>query len=181
MFERLKEHPVFMIIGAFIGLAGVVIGVLSLIEPVYMWVTDGKVCGFYSETESKQKYEWNECANPNKIIGYQYTEIVTKSSGWVSGGRDQNWHCTNVKREKERAVGQSIVWSKPNSSERVRKDLLGHVTYNYNCSIEAKWGPIFQVERWPGCGKAKSISVSVTKESSCFDLSKRVGWKWKWQ
>jgi len=179
--NRLKDHPSFTIVGAVAAVAAVVVALLSLIEPAYALVTDLEVCGYTEITEVTYPHKWNECENPNKIIGYRFSETVTQNSGWVDGGHDQNWHCTNVKREKERAVSESIVWSNQRSSEQHRKDIAGHVTYKYHCSIDAKWGPIYQVERWEGCGEAPPVSTTVKKPKTCFDKTKRIGWKWKWQ
>ena len=104
MFDKLKDHPIFSIIGAVGAIAGIVFGLLSLTEPKYLVVTDGKICGFSQETKTTKPHQWKECQNPNVVTGYKFSEKVSKSSGRISGGRDQNWHCTNVKREKERAV-----------------------------------------------------------------------------
>jgi hypothetical protein len=181
MFKTIKDHPVFAVIGAIAALIGIVVGVLSLIEPKYAYVTNGSLCGYINRIETTQPYKWKECENLNKVTGYRFSETVSKSSGRVSGGKDQNWHCTNVKREKERAVGQSIVWSNQKSSESSKKDGWGHVTYKYHCSIDAKWDPVYKVERWEGCGEAEPVEVTIQKEKSCFDKSKRIGWKWKWE
>ncbi len=181
MLDTIKDHPVFSIIGAVASVAGILVGILSLTEPQYALVTDGSVCGFSTIIETTRPHQWKECPNPNKVTGYRYEETVTKSSGRVSGGRDQNWHCTNVKREKERAVGQSIVWSNQRSSEDSDKDWKGHVTYKYHCTIDAKWGPVYKVERWEGCGEAGVVETSVQKPLSCLDERNRIGWKWKWQ
>lgn len=115
MFKSLKNHPIFAIIGAIAAIAGIVFGILALIKPEYALVTSGEKCGWAEEVVTEQVHQWNECENPNKVTGYQFTEQVSQSSGWVGGGKDQNWHCTNVKRAKERAVGQSIVWSNKKS------------------------------------------------------------------
>jgi hypothetical protein len=181
MWEKLKDHPVFSVIGAIAAIGGLAFSALALTEPEYAKVTDGTVCGYAERTESSQPYQWNACENPNKVTGYRYSERVSKSSGWVSGGKDQNWHCTNVKREKERAVGQSIVWSKQKSSEQPDKDLLGHAKYKYHCAIDAQWGPIYAVERWEGCGEAAAVTKTVADAKTCHDETQRIGWKWKWQ
>jgi hypothetical protein len=174
----LKDHPIFAVIGAITAIAGVVLAGLSLAEPRYELVTDESVCGAYEE--SVKTHKWNECQNPHKVIGYRYNEPVSKSSGRVSGGKDKNWHCTNVKREKERAVGQSIVWSNEKASEEPpHKDGWGHVTYKYHCTIDAHWDPIYAIERWEGCGEAPATALK--KPKTCYDTTKRIGWKWKWE
>lgn len=181
MFAKLKDHPIFTIIGAITAIIGIVIGVLSLIEPMYAKVTDGNVCGYSEKTETSQPYKWKECENPHKVTGYRFSETVSKSSGKVGGGKDENWHCTNVKREKEKAVGQSIVWSNQRSSQESDKDWKGHVTYKYHCTIDAKWGPIYKIERWEGCGEAPAVTRTIKDPKTCYDKTKKVGWKWKWE
>lgn len=181
MFSKLNDHPVFAVIGAVGAIIGIVIGVLSLTEPMYAKVTDGGICGFSVKTETTRPHKWKECENPNTVTGYKFSEEVSKSSGKVRGGKDQNWHCTNVKREKENAVGQSIVWSNQRSSEESDKDGWGHVTYKYQCTIDAKWGPIYNVERWEGCGEAAPVTRIIEEAKTCYDETKRISWKWKWE
>lgn len=181
MFEKLNGLPVFAIIGAIAAIGGIVIGILGLTEPMYAEVTNGKICGYSKIVETTRPHKWKECANPNKVTGYKYHETVSKSSGWVGGGHDQKWHCANVKQEEEKAVGQSIVWSNQKSSEEHHKDFLGHVTYKYHCTIDAKWGPIYQVERWKGCGEADPVTHVIKEPRTCYDTTKRIGWKWRWQ
>jgi len=181
MLKKLAQHPIFAVIGGVIAVVGVATGVLSLTKPEYKRVTDGNICGYSERQITSRPHQYKECENPNKVAGYRYAETVSKSSGWVSGGHDQQWHCTNVMREKEAAVGQSIVWGQPQSSESSRKDWKGHVTYKYHCSIEAKWGPIYVVERWEGCGAADPVTKTVREPKTCYDESQRIGWKWQWQ
>jgi hypothetical protein len=181
LFEKLNDHPLFAIIGAIGVVVGIITGVLSLTEPTYAKVTDGRICGYTERTETSKPYKWNECENPSKVTGYRYHETISKSSGRVGGGFDQNWHCTNVKREKEKAVGQSIIWSNQKSTEKSEKDDWGHVTYKYHCTIDAAWGPIYKVERWESCGEAAAVIQVIKEEKTCYDKTKRVGWKWKWE
>jgi hypothetical protein len=179
--RKLKDHPIFSIVGAVAAIAGVVYGGLSMVKPEYPLVTSGETCGYSEERISRRPHPWKECPNPSKVIGYQYSERVTQGSGWVDGGRDPEWHCTNVKREKERAVGQSIVWSNQETSQASRKDLFGHVEYRYDCTVDAKWGPIYAVERWEGCGEEQAITSLIRKPKTCYDETHRIGWKWSWE
>ena len=180
MFAKLKAHPAITVIGATGALVGIIVSILSLTEPKYATVTDSLVCGSEEEKQTTRPHRWKECRNPTKEMGYKFTEIVSKSSGWVGRGKDPNWHCTNVKREKERAVRQSIKWSHLESSEESRKE-WGKVTYKYHCTLEAKWGPIYKIERWEGCGEAEPVIISVQKPRTCIDENQRIGWKWKWE
>ena len=177
--EVLKDHPAFAVIGALVAVVGAIVGVLSLIEPEYKLVTDEGVCGATEETKMVRVHQWNECENPNTIVGYKFSETVSQSSGRVGGGRDQNWHCTNVKRAKEAAVGQSIIWSNQRSSEESSRSWDGHVTYKYHCTIDARWGPIYARERWSGCGEAPLQPEKTKRPKTCYDQTQRIGWKWK--
>lgn len=181
MFKKIAEHPVIAVISGIIAVVGVVAAVLGLTQAEYALVTDGEICGYSQEQMTTRPHQYHECENPNKITGYRFQETVSKSSGRVGGGYDQNWHCENVKREKETAVGQSIVWGTPTSSEDSNKDWKGKVTYKYFCSIPAKWGPIYAVERWAGCGEADPVVTTVSTPKTCFDESRRIGWKWQWE
>ena len=132
MIKVLKDHPIFTIIGAVGAIAGIVIGILSLTEPKYALVIDGNICGYSERTETTQPHQWNECENPNVVTGYRHTEEVSQSSGWVSGGKDPNWHCTNIKRAKEAAVGESIHCSNTRTSEQRKKTWDGKSKYKYH-------------------------------------------------
>ena len=179
--DTLKDHPAFAAVGSVVAVIGALVGVLALIEPKYELVTDEGVCGATEQTTMTRPHQWNECENPNRIVGYKFSETVKQSSGRVGGGRDEEWHCTNVKRAKEAAVGQSIVWSNQRSSQESDKSWDGHVTYKYHCTIDAQWGPIYARERWNGCGEAAPVPETRKIPKSCFDQTKRVGWKWKWE
>lgn len=181
MLKTLKDHPVFAVIGAIGAISGIVFGVLSLIEPKYATVTDGNICGYSELTKETYPHKWKECQNPNKVTGYRFKEEVSQSSGWVGGGKDQNWHCTNVKRAKEAAVGMSIVWSNQRSSEEKKEEFPRRFYYKYHCTIFAQWDPIYTVERWEGCGKAPPAKIVEKQAKTCIDETQRIGWKWKWK
>jgi hypothetical protein len=161
----------------------VIIGISAVasVEQIYATITDGDICGYTEEKQITRPYKWKACPNPSKVLKYEHSETVSKSSGRVPGGYDQNWHCTNVKREKERAVGQAIVWSNLRSSEESNKDWKGHVTYKYHCTIDAKWGPVYKIERWEGCVEEDPVVKSISQPNTCIDKSQWVGWKWRWQ
>lgn len=181
MLKLITDHPIFTIIGGVFALIGVVTAILGLTEPKFALVTDAKVCGVSTQEVVTTPYQFRECKNPNKLLGFEFQDVVSKSSGWVGGGRNPSWHCFNVMREMERAIGESIDWGTPKTSEESKKDWKGHVTYNYHCTIEAKWGPIYAVERWEGCGEADPVVEKISEPKTCFDTTKRVGWKWKWE
>jgi len=165
-----------------IALAGLAIGFLSLIKPEYQQVTDGAICGFTEKTSQHRDHQFKLCTHPNHgITGYQHSEVVSGSSGWRGGGYNQVAWCNDVKRAKERSVGQSIVWSQETRSEGRKKDWLGKAEYNYHCTIPAKWGPIYAAKRSPACGEEPYLNRTEQVAKTCIDESKRVGWKWSWQ
>lgn len=177
MATKLSDHPFFVILGALAALAGIWV---VITEPVYKKIIGG-ICGSTETPEITQPNQYNSCPNPNKITHYEYTESVTKSSGWVGGGNDQSWHCANVMREKESAVGQSIVWGTATSFEEDRKDFFGKAEYKYHCTIQAQWSPVYMIERWEGCGPADPVTVTVSTPNECYDETQKIGWKWVWE
>ncbi len=173
------EHPYMTF---FLALAGLAIGVLSLVEPKYALVTSGDVCGFNEKTVSYREHEFKLCTHPSHgVASYQHSEIVRDSSGWRDGGYNQLAWCNEVKRRKERAVGESIVWGEETRSENSKKDIFGHVEYNYHCSIPARWGPVFVASRSAACGNEPYSERIEREPKTCIDESTRIGWKWSWQ
>ncbi len=164
-----------------VAIATLAVGVVALIEPRYLCVTDGEICGYKEVTKVTKSNQWKACENINKIEGYKYTEVVESSSGWIGGGKSPIWHCNNLKREKEQAIGVSIHWGEPDHWEENNKDLSGHVTYNYHCKIKAEWGPIYKIERHERCGPADPIAHIIKEPKSCCDTTNRIGWKWRWE
>lgn len=81
-------------------------------------------------------------------------EVHTGNTGWVSGGRNQSWGCDEVAARfiASRAIGQRNKVEPLTSSERSRKDSLGHVTYNYTCTVRISWDPLFAERTDPKCG-----------------------------
>ncbi|MGV1830761.1 hypothetical protein [Agrobacterium vitis] len=74
-----------------------------------------------------------------KDINSQPTEkkpiqSLTFSTGWISGGHSQSEACSQaVALYQPQFPGKSL--ESAGASEDSRKDILGHVTYNYRCTI----------------------------------------------
>ncbi len=85
---------------------------------------------------------------------YQYTDNVSKSSGWVRGGKDPNWWCQTMKNEYQSTKPtKSLVWTGTKSSEQSRKSALGRVSYKYHCSATSSWDPIYKLKISDVCTK----------------------------
>jgi hypothetical protein len=177
-FRWFVQHPY---VGFGIAVGGLVIGTLSLVEAEYAIQTDGDKCGYSSRTVQHRDHEFQLCSHPShEVIGYQYTEIVTGSSGWRGGGYNQVAWCSDVKRKKEASIGSSIIWSDERRSEDRRKDILGKAEYNYHCTITAQWGPIYASKRSSACGPEPFVDKVEQYPASCPDETNRIGWKWSW-
>ena len=88
--------------------------------------------------------------------GWNRAEDFVSSSGWVSGGRDQKWWCNQAANSfiSARSIGPRHHVEYVGSSEDSRKDILGHVTYNYRCTVRIKWDPLYAERIDPRCGIA---------------------------
>ncbi len=83
---------------------------------------------------------------------YQFSDVVRNSSGWVDGGRDQNWWCQTMKNQYQSSKQSvSIAWSQQSSSEVSNKDWKGHVTYKYHCTATANTNPIYKLKKSDAC------------------------------
>lgn len=101
---------------------------------------------------------YQNCRHPDfGQEGWGRTETVSRSSGWRDGGYDQPSWCNDVKAWviKTRSLGSQHVLEVVNSSEGSSRDLLGHVTYNYHCTIKASWEPIWAERQDARCGVVK--------------------------
>lgn len=173
------DHPIIAIT---LAIVGILVGIAGLVRAEYAWGPDAERCGTEDVQTTSYPHQYNECRHPSHgVASYAYSETVTASSGWRGGGYNPIAWCNDVKRSKEQSVGQSIVWATPQHREESKRDFLGHVTYNYHCTIEAKWSPIYTMARSSECGAADPVIVKENKPQSCYDTSKRIGWKWAWQ
>jgi hypothetical protein len=173
--------------------AGVIVALLalvvSLVKPIYKNDQNAERCGTHIVTQSVPEGEkYQLCSDPSHEVGsYRQTIIVTGQSGWRGGGYNQNAYCQDVMRAKEMSIGGTINWSDQHSSESSRKDLLGHAEYNYSCTIQARWDPIYKLARGPECGETKPIVLN--EANSCpddehqigvnFSGIKWIGWPWQ--
>jgi hypothetical protein len=97
---------------------------------------------------------YRTCRHPDfGQIGWRRSDVVNGNSGWRGGGSSPaNW-CSELKGRivKERALGPQHEMKVLGSSERSRRQ-LGHVTYNYSCSIRVNWEPIYEERTDSRCG-----------------------------
>lgn len=172
----LLRHPFWTAIGA---IATVVALVVANITPIYAVVEDGDRCGWQDVRRTvPPEFEFTECRDPaHGVERFQYSETVGLESGWVRGGYSQPWWCEQVRQRKQQAVGQSITWEAPTSSERSRRDVFGHVEYKYTCKITASWSPIYNIKRTPSCPKVQAIETVIHVARKCQDGGSTIGWK----
>jgi hypothetical protein len=172
--------------------AGVIVALFALIatfvKPIYVNIQNAQKCGTHVITQSipaGEKYQLCSDAS-HEVESYRQSIIVTGQSGWRGGGYNQNAFCQELMRLKESAIGATITWSDQNSSENRRKDFLGHAEYNYSCTIQARWDPVFKLARGPECGESRPMVMN--EANSCPDDEhqigvnfigiKWVGWPW---
>lgn len=89
--------------------------------------------------------------------GWKYSEVYTNSSGRVGGGRDQRWWCNEVGNSfiKARSIGPQHKIEFIKSDEESDKDMLGHVTYKYHCTVKVQWEPLYFEKKDARCGVTK--------------------------
>jgi len=94
---------------------------------------------------------YQSCPNPSKIVGWSsQTPWNSPGSGWVSGGHTQIDECNKmVAAALANNPGGQIeiqrMW------EESKKDVLGHVEYQYYCSGTLRSGPAYAVEQSALC------------------------------
>lgn len=166
MWKTLWKHPFWAALGSIVALCALI---ATFVQPIYASVPDGDLCGWDNVAGSRPaEHEFNECRDSSHgVDSFQYNETVSDSSGKVGGGHDQGWWCNAVMRAKETAIGQSIVWATPKSSEESDKNWKGEVSYKYSCSIDGSWGPIFKLDRTAVCGRAALIVTTEQVPKIC--------------
>lgn len=108
-----------------------------------------------TEPAKNPKPVYMKCRHPDfGRIGWQKSEDITNSSGWVSGGYDQLWWCNQVITGyvTSRKLGSNYEASVLHSWEEDDKDWKGHVTYKYHCQVIIKSIPLYAEKQDPRCG-----------------------------
>lgn len=94
---------------------------------------------------------YQTCPNPSKIVGWAVQHPWNSgSSGWIGGGHNRTQECNKmVAAFKASHPGVNIEIT--STGENHKKDLLGHVEYEYFCSGTMRSGPKYAVEPGPHC------------------------------
>ncbi len=165
-------------------LVAVAIIFFAMRVPVYATVTDGEICGYDTETSTAPSNQYKECPNPKKLAHYDgsmslnQTRLKEHGGSWLSFAGPPP--CEDIKRELEQKVGEKVVWSNENvSTTTVKKG--GKKYISYKCTAEARWNPIYVVERWEGCGLAPPVTTAFDVPKTCTDETRKLGTKWRWQ
>jgi hypothetical protein len=105
----------------------------------------------------KAPVTYRACRHPDfGRAGWQKSETLQQSSGWRSGGSNQQNWCNELVSGyvASRGLGSNYESTILGSSESSRKDFVGHVTYNYSCSVRIDSGPLYAERTDPRCGVA---------------------------
>lgn len=89
--------------------------------------------------------------------GWVRTETVAQSSGWRGGGRSQPDWCNELASSfiRGRSIGPQHAVEVVRSSESSKKDVLGHASYNYSCTLKISWEPLYFERQDPRCALAR--------------------------
>lgn len=153
MRQRLKwVGPVLLIVAVLIHIP---FGPALCEAPKYETVTDRDLCGTDIEEVIINPSRPKTCRHVDfGQEGWERTEKVTQSSGWGSGGSNPTNWCNQLTDGfiQTRSLGSNYKSTVLDNSQESRRDILGHVTYNYHCTIEISWGPKYVEKTDPKCG-----------------------------
>jgi hypothetical protein len=138
-------------------------------EPVYEIVSDAELCGTTTEEYTVTPARPKTCQHPDfGRVGWNETKPTTQSSGWVGGGSNPTNWCNKVLDNFLQARNITKYDHKIlSSSEKDRKDLAGHVEYNYTCSIEISWDPIYAEKTDARCGMIPAVKETREVPNQC--------------
>lgn len=85
----------------------------------------------------------------NKAFGlekWSQSDSITQSSGRVGGGSNPTNWCNSLLSSfiKNRKITGKYDYSFTNMWEESKKDWKGHVTYNYHCTVNVQWDPLYR-------------------------------------
>ena len=129
---------------------------LSGVEEIYLAGPPQVAAPATPPTASPRPVRYKACRLPDfGQVGWLRTEDFAGSTGWVDGGHDQGWGCAEVAGQfiNRRAIGPRNKVERLSPSEESRKDILGHVTYKYSCTVRVSWDPLYEERVDPRCGE----------------------------
>ena len=103
----------------------------------------------------KPVVSYKTCRHPDfERVGWQKSETLNQSSGWVDGGSNPTNWCNQLTAHyvSSRALGPNYEAEVLATSEQSNKDWKGHVTYNYHCEVEIRSVPLYAERTDPRCG-----------------------------
>ncbi len=94
---------------------------------------------------------YQSCPNPSKVVGWtSQIPWSSGSSGWMSGGHNQTDECNKmVAAFLANRPGMQIDIK--DRGENSKKDVFGHVEYEYFCSGLLKSNPSYAIEQSVSC------------------------------
>jgi hypothetical protein len=103
----------------------------------------------------KKPVTYKTCPRPEfGQSGWARSEDISQTSGWVDGGSNPGNWCNELINQslKGRGIGPEHEVKIVSTGEDHKKDVLGHVSYNYSCKITIQWVPIYNERQDPLCG-----------------------------
>jgi hypothetical protein len=98
---------------------------------------------------------YKTCSRPEfGQAGWARSEEIAQTSGWVGGGSNPaNW-CNELINQtiSGRAIGPQHEVKINDKGESSKRDVMGHVSYNYSCKITIQWEPVYNQRQDPLCG-----------------------------
>lgn len=101
---------------------------------------------------------WKTCENQAfGIASWGGNETLNGTSGWRGGGYNPDAYCTDfingvVQSRSLGNVAHLISNVRPSEERRRSGFMNSHAEYNYHCSIEIHWNPIYNQRTDPICG-----------------------------
>lgn len=108
---------------------------------------------FHSTFESQKIYR--KCRHPDfGQEGWANEETIPQSSGWVGGGSNpDNWCNTLISQIIQgRSIGPIHKATVLDKSQEARWTWDRRRQYNYHCTVNMKWNPIYAERIDPRCG-----------------------------
>ena len=172
-----RTKVVLRVVGPFFMIASIALHLplpIKLCEtPVYETVTDAEQCGTATEQYVSVPETARTCRHESfGRAGWEHTETIVRSSGWMGGGFDQNRWCNAAIAAilSERSIGPEHEARVVNSREEGRwTGFLGRERqYKYHCTVEMRWIPIYAESTDAAiCGTSPAVIETREIPDSC--------------
>jgi len=107
---------------------------------------------------SKTDNQYKTCRNAKfGQVGWNREETISRSSGWMSGGKSQSDWCNSVIEDalRTRSIGPEHATKVVQSNEQGRWVGIRHREYNYSCTVLLQWDPLYAENADPLCGRKR--------------------------